>query len=213
MSDPLSEELEKSDLELWSRIAARGDANAFACLFDRHASTIYNYAFRRCGDWSTAEEIVAMTFLETWRRRQSVTFDGDSARPWLLGVATNVLRNSWRSRRRFRVAVERLAGRSTEAVWEEDEIVRRLVADQTREVLAEAIERLSRRQRDVVWLCLVEDATYREAAESLGIPVGTVRSRLSRARQQLRGDSALELFWVTGHGIGSDDTPVSRKTT
>lgn len=201
-------------MELWKRVAERDDADAFAWLFDRHASTMYNYAFRRSGDWSVAEEIVAITFLEAWRRRSAVDFEGDSARPWLLGVATNVLRNFWRSRRRYGAAVDRLAGIGSEAVWEEDELVSRLTAEQTRKVLAEAIRRLPSRYRDVVWLCLVEEATYQEAAEALVVPIGTIRSRLARARRKLQADPALEPFWVSGHDIGDSPTaPTPRKTT
>ena len=201
---------ETSDVELWKRVAERDDVDAFACLFDRHASTIYNYAFRRNGDWSAAEEIVAVTFLEAWRRRGVVALDGDSARPWLLGVATNALRNLWRTRRRYGAAVDRLAGIGSEAVLEEDELVSRITAERTQEVLAEAIRRLPKRHQDVVWLCLVEEVTYREAAEALDVPVGTIRSRLARARRRLQADPALELFRPYGH---DRDDPPTRPTT
>ena len=190
-----------SDQDEWNRVATASDPDAFAILFDRHAKTIYNYAFRRCGDWSMAEEIVAVTFLEAWRKRGGVELEQLSARPWLLGVATNVLRNFLRARRRYRVAVDRLAGWDTEVPWDDDEIADRLDAEKTAAVLRRAIGQLPKRQQDVVWLCLVEENSYREASEALGIAVGTVRSRLSRARSTLRSDGALELFWRAGHDI------------
>jgi RNA polymerase sigma-70 factor (ECF subfamily) len=190
-----------SDLDEWNRVATASDPDAFAILFDRHAKTIYNYAFRRCGDWSMAEETVAVTFLEAWRKRGGVELEQLSARPWLLGVATNVLRNFMRARRRYRAAVDRLAGWDTEVQWDDDEIAARLDAEQTAAVLRRAIGQLPKRQQDVVWLCLVEEHSYGEASEALGIAVGTVRSRLSRARSTLRSDGELERFWRAGHDI------------
>jgi RNA polymerase sigma-70 factor (ECF subfamily) len=199
LTDAVGDDVEASDLELWTLVAAESDPSAFALLFDRHAAVVYNYAFRRCGDWSTAEEVVAVTFLEAWRKRGGVCLDGESARPWLLGVATNVLRNLSRARRRYRSAIQRLAGTAAGPPWAEDELVARIDAERAARALGDAIGRLPKRQRDVVWLCLVEEASYREAAESLRVPVGTIRSRLSRARHQLRGDVELEPFWDTGH--------------
>lgn len=190
-----------SDLNEWNRIATGNDPDAFAILFDRHARTIYNYAFRRCGDWSMAEEVVAVTFLEAWRKRGSVQLEQPSARPWLLGVATNVMRNFARTRRRYSAVVERLAGSEPELQWNDDEIAARLDAQQATAILQRAIRRLPKRQQDVVWLCLVEDNSYKEAGEALGTKVGTVRSRLSRARDALRNDHELEPFWRDGHDI------------
>jgi RNA polymerase sigma-70 factor (ECF subfamily) len=190
-----------SDLNEWNRIATANDSDAFAILFDRHARTIYNYAFRRCGDWSMAEEVVAVTFLEAWRKRGDVELEQLSARPWLLGVATNVLRNFARTRRRYSAVVERLAGSEPELQWNDDEIAARLDAQQATAILQRAIRRLPKRQQDVVWLCLVEDNSYKEAGEALGIKVGTVRSRLSRARDALRNDHELEPFRRDGHDI------------
>src|SRR5712691_12221724 len=98
---------EPTDSALWQRPAA-GEAAAFGTLFERHARTVYNYCFRRTGDWSQAEELTAIVFLEAWRRRRQVHLVRDEALPWLLGVATNVIRNYRRSQRRYRAALERL---------------------------------------------------------------------------------------------------------
>src|ERR1043165_7687516 len=84
---------ELTDAALWQRAAA-GDTGAFGTIFERHATTVYNYCFRRTGNWAQAEELTAIVFLEAWRRRTQVQLERDEAIPWLLGVATNVLRNS-----------------------------------------------------------------------------------------------------------------------
>jgi RNA polymerase sigma factor (sigma-70 family) len=206
----VNRDADRDDRELWARIAA-DDGDAFGAVFDRHARSVYNYAFRRAGDWSQAEEIVALTFLEAWRRRGEVQLDGDSARPWLLGVATNVLRNWSRARRRYASALERLAVADLDPGWNENEIVDRVAAERTATVLSAAIGRLPHRQRDVVWLCLVEDQTYQDAATALGIPVGTVRSRLSRARERLRRDPDLEQMWRSGHDTDDEPTATRRQ--
>ena len=78
-----------TDRELWRRAVA-GERDAFAELYDRHADAIYNYCFRRCADWSAAEDLTAVVFLEAWRKRRGVAFDReDAVLPWLYGVAGN----------------------------------------------------------------------------------------------------------------------------
>ena len=108
-----------------------GDPVAFALLYDECVRPVYNHAFRLTGDWNAAEEVVAVTFLEAWRLRSRVEPIGGSLRPWLLGIATNV----------------------------------------------------------VIALCVWAGLDYAATAEALGIPVGTVRSRLARARRKLAGDA------------------------
>ena len=89
--------------------ARAGDADAFGAVFDACAKSVYNHAFRLTGDWSAAEEIMAMTFLEAWRGRNAIAADGGSLRPWLLGIATNLARGQRRAARRHRTALARLA--------------------------------------------------------------------------------------------------------
>jgi DNA-directed RNA polymerase specialized sigma24 family protein len=71
-------------------------------LFDRHSRTVYNYCFRRTADWSVAEDLTSVVFLETWRRRCQVRMQTGSLLPWLYGVATNLLHNHRRALRRHR---------------------------------------------------------------------------------------------------------------
>ncbi|NUW36509.1 hypothetical protein HTZ77_34650 [Nonomuraea sp. SMC257] len=77
-----------TDAELWRR-AVDGDTEAFGVIFDRHARAVYNHCFRRTADWSEAEDITSVVFLEAWRRHGELSPERDSALPWLLGVANN----------------------------------------------------------------------------------------------------------------------------
>jgi RNA polymerase sigma-70 factor (ECF subfamily) len=85
-----------------------GDPDVFRDLFDEHVRSVYNHAFRLTGNWSTAEDVVSLTFLEAWRLRERVDGDGGSLRPWLLGIATNVARNIRRAARRHDLTLARL---------------------------------------------------------------------------------------------------------
>ena len=87
-----------------------GDPEAFGMLFDDYARAVYNLAFRLTGNWSTAEEVVSLTFLEAWRLRGRVAQAGGPLRPWLLGIAVNVTRNLTRAARRHQAALSRLPG-------------------------------------------------------------------------------------------------------
>src|SRR5215467_7523213 len=94
-------------MSLCARIQA-GDPDALRVLFDENARSVYNHGFRLTGNWSTAEEIMALTFLEAWRLRARIEVDRESLRPWLLGIATNIARNTARAARRHRTAIARL---------------------------------------------------------------------------------------------------------
>src|SRR5712691_10943477 len=98
--------MEPDDSTLWSR-ARSGDRAAFGTLFERHANAIYNYCFRRLGDWATAEDLLSIVFLEAWRRRDK-DLPPDKVLPWLYGIATNVVRNQTRSERRYAAALKRV---------------------------------------------------------------------------------------------------------
>jgi RNA polymerase sigma-70 factor (ECF subfamily) len=171
-----------SDESLWQN-GGSGDGRAFSELYERHSQTIYNYLFRRLADWSEAEDLTAVVFLEAFRRRREVVIVEGKVLPWLYGVATNVLRNRrralWRQRRLL--AQLEVQPRETAAP---DAAARAEAAAQMRGVLEE-IGRLPRPQQDVVALCVWSQLTYEEVAVALGVPVGTVRSRLSRARAAL----------------------------
>lgn len=168
-----------------------GESSAFAELFDDYARAVYNHAFRLTADWSTAEDVMATTFMEAWRLRDRVDPEGGSLRPWLLGIATNTARNQHRSNRRYRAAAALPRRPSCPCP-----------TTPTRSPTGSTTGGASRPPsppsphcadpREVVALCLGEGLEYEAAAEALGIPVGTVASRLSRARRKLRALAADE---------------------
>ena len=172
-----------TDGALWDQ-AIGGDPAGFGVLFDRHARSVYNHCFRRTASWADAEELTSAVFLEAWRRRHEVRPIGDSALPWLLGVANNLLRNHRRSLGRSRAALIRLPAPGHQADPADDIVGRLADEEQMRRVL-DRVERLPRRHQEVLALCAWADLSYPEAAAVLGIPVGTVRSRLARARVRL----------------------------
>jgi RNA polymerase sigma factor (sigma-70 family) len=192
---------ERTDAELW----ARGDAAAFGLLFERHARAVYNHCFRGTADWALAEDLTSVVFLEAWRRRD-VRLANESALPWLLGVATNALRNGWRSRRRRAAALARLRP-ADEPDFAED-VESRLDDERAMRRVLDHVARLPRGEREVLALCVWDELSYEDAATALGVPVGTVRSRLSRARARLR-----ELGEASGHEPAGNQAALAREET
>ena len=181
-----------SDPVLWDR-ARHGDTAAFGELFERHAKPIYNYCFRRTADWAIAEDLTSTTFLIAWRSVGRESLQAESALPLLYGIATNALRNRKRSVRRGRDAFARLPlARIAEPDFA-DEAVQRADDAAAMRSLLELFARLPQREQDVLALCEWSDLSYDDAATALGVPIGTVRSRLARGRNRLR-----ELVAATG---------------
>jgi RNA polymerase sigma factor (sigma-70 family) len=176
----------EADSRLWRR-AQEGNAEAFGDLFDRHAPAIYRYCFRRTADHALAEDLTSITFLEAWRRQKES--NPEQVLPWLYGIATNVIRNQRRSRLRYRRALKRLPHlRPDDGVA--DEIDSRLDADQRMSDILERVKRLPAIERDVLALCIWQGLTSSDAAKVLGVPEGTVRTRLLRARTHLEGSGS-----------------------
>jgi RNA polymerase sigma-70 factor (ECF subfamily) len=177
----------ESDRELWQRVR-KDDREAFAFLFDRYADSVYNYCFRRSADWAAAEDIVSSVFVEAWRRRADLEITSESGRllPWLLGVATNLLRSRNRSASRLARALLRKRHRthSYEPDFADDAVARMADEQQMRAVLA-SVRSLPQAELDALALYALAGLSYEEVAAALGVPVGTVRSRLSRARARL----------------------------
>jgi RNA polymerase sigma factor (sigma-70 family) len=190
--------MEPSDSDLWARSRA-GDRDAFGALFARHARLIYNYCFRRVGDWVTAEDLLSVVFLEAWRRRDK-ELPPDKVLPWLYGIATNVVRNQRRSERRYLAALCRMPMLQGEPDFVEDS-EQQLDDQQQAQLALILLRKLAWREQDVFFLCGVMELSYEDAALALDVPVGTVRSRLSRARARLR-----ELDSGFGHEQGESTT-------
>ncbi|MEU8922424.1 RNA polymerase sigma factor [Kitasatospora sp. NPDC048545] len=180
-------------MELSQRARLRaGDQDALGELFDEHAPAVYGYALRTLGDWAAAEDVVSLTFLEAWRLRGKLHEGDDDLRPWVFGIATNVLRNTARAARRHRAAISRLAEREPVPDFA-DELVSRIDDGAQLAAVRRALPGLRRSEREVFRLCVWVGLDYASAAQALGVPVGTVRSRLSRARARLRSLAEDEL--------------------
>ncbi|CAM5586180.1 Sigma-70 family RNA polymerase sigma factor OS=Streptomyces chartreusis OX=1969 GN=CP983_33020 PE=3 SV=1 [Streptomyces chartreusis] len=153
----------------------------FARLYDRYAPDIHRYATRRLGE-TAADDITADTFLTAFRIRARYDRTRPSARPWLYGIAANLIGKQRRAEVRALRALARTGHDPVAASWVEDTDSR--VAAQG--PLADALASLSAGDRHVLLLVAWADLTYQEVAEALDLPVGTVRSRLNRARRKVR---------------------------
>jgi RNA polymerase sigma factor (sigma-70 family) len=171
------------DAELAAQIRSN-PRQVFGQLFEQHATTIYNYCFRQTASWEAAEDLSSTVFLEAWRSRDRLVVQSDSVLPWLYGIAANVCRRQRRTRLRRWRALQRLPP-DTDQPDPADDIAGR-IDDERRmaEVLA-VLDRLPAGERDVVALVVWEELDYQSAAAALDIPIGTVRSRLNRARRRL----------------------------
>lgn len=156
----------------------------FALLFDRHAGVIYRYAAQRLGD-DIADDVMSETFLVAFERRSSYDTTVGDARPWLLGIATRLLRKharveavAWRG-----MAADLAAQVAPDFI---EQAGSRIDAERLTRRLAKALRRLSDADRDTVLLYAWADLSYTAIATAMDVPVGTVRSRLNRARRQLR---------------------------
>jgi RNA polymerase sigma factor (sigma-70 family) len=172
-----------SDQIRWARARA-GDADAFGALFERHVQDVYRFCFWRTADAALAEDLTSAVFLETWRHKGGTELSASSLLPWLLGVAANLLRNHRRSLRRREAALRRLPTLAAEPDFADDTSARLDAEAAMRAVLA-VVNDLPERDREVLMLCGWADLSYAEAAGALGIPIGTVRSRLAKARKRL----------------------------
>lgn len=174
----------ESDAALWLE-AVSGTEHAFVIIFDRYRARIFRAAYRRTGDVGQAEEAVAIVFFEVWRLRQRVRIVDGSLLPWLLAVTTRVSFNLSRSRRRYARMIAQLpppADQVDHSIGVDEQIDNRGRAV----ALTSALASLSSGDRAVVELCLMEELPLAAAAAALDLPVGTVKSRLHRARRQLR---------------------------
>ena len=165
-------------------MASWDDPSAFAALFDRHARVVQRFVTGRAAP-NDIDDLVSETFVAAFRSRKRYDRRYDDARPWLLGIAANVLRHHYRAearrRRRPRSSrAEELAGDHAEGV------ASGVAARSGWEHVVRALSQLDDRYREVLLLTASADLTYEEMARALDVPVGTVRSRVARGRRQLR---------------------------
>ena len=164
--------------------SSRQEPELFAVLFDRHAPHIYRYLARRVGR-QVADDLVAETFLAAFAKRDRYDLGHHDARPWLYGIATNLVNQQRRDEvRQYRIKQASTA--EPEVPGPAERVAADVTAQAMRPLLTAALAALAAGDRDVLLLIAWEQLTYREVSRALGIPVGTVRSRLNRARRKVR---------------------------
>jgi RNA polymerase sigma factor (sigma-70 family) len=174
---PSDEDLVRRSLE---------DPALFGVIFDRHFATIYGYLARRVGV-VVADDLASQTFVVAFERRASLQPHQGGARPWLYRIATNLLGNQRRMEQRLldtaaRVGRQSLTDLSLEAASAEQCALGNIKLQEA----ATALSGLDPAHREVLFLHLWAELSYEEMAVALDIPIGTVRSRLSRARRAAR---------------------------
>jgi RNA polymerase sigma-70 factor (ECF subfamily) len=191
-----------SDADIIER--SRVTPEAFAELFDRHARVVSAFVVRRVGRVE-AEDIVSDTFLTAFRRRHDYDVSAASAKPWLFGIAVRLIRHHraaeaahWRS------IVSAARDVSAHGEGGIDDADARADAEAAVKAITPALRRLSAADRETLQLYAWADLTYEEVAAALGIPVGTVRSRLNRVRRRIGAAvQELELREEGRHGTAT----------
>jgi RNA polymerase sigma factor (sigma-70 family) len=170
-------------------LCSRHEPEAFSALFTRHAPTIQRYVTRRLGP-DAADDVVAETFLLAFRQRGSYDLARADALPWLYGIATNLIGRLRRDEVRLYRALARTGADFVTAPFATapftDQVDSAVTAGMATRRLAAALARLPAAYRDPLLLVAWGDLSYEETAVALGVPKGTVRSRISRARARLR---------------------------
>jgi RNA polymerase sigma-70 factor (ECF subfamily) len=174
----------------------------FGTIFDRHASVLHRYLVRRIGV-GDADTIVGEVFLIAFEKRARYDFDRPTARPWLYGIATNLVAKHHRREARRLRATARLAAQQPPPTDVADGVAAIVDAADQWPRIAEAVARLPAGERDALLLHVWEGLSYDDVAAALDVPVGTVRSRINRARRRLREPA--------GSGGGVDDESNARR--
>ena len=165
--------------------ASLHEPQRFAHLFDRHAQAVYRYAASRVRS-GEVDDVVSETFMVAFRSRVRYDSAYEGARPWLLGIATNVLRQHRRSEIRRLARLRAFVHTPDPGLDPADSASAAVDGAAESDRVLRAVARLDDRYRDVLLLAASADLSYEEIARALGLPVGTVRSRLARWRERLR---------------------------
>ncbi len=176
-----------SDRDLVRVMRLRG-SRAFDALFYRHAPSVRAYAASLLDSPRDVDDVLQDVFVIAWSKIEAKRMLGDSVLPWLLVTTRNVAQNTNRARgRRRAVPLEDAEPKA------EDNVEQSVVAAETSRVLESALSKLNKLDRRIVELCLVEGLTYKEAARATRTTTSTIRNRLSRSRQMLRGEIIAEM--------------------
>lgn len=176
-----------SDAEIIS--ASLVDPECFGLLFDRHFQAVFSYAVRSIGV-TDGQDIASEVFVQAFKSRHRFDLTYRSARPWLLGIASNLVSNRYRSFERRNRAYHRAVGRTGDVAEFESDVADRVDASTHAARAREALAGLRPPERIVVSLFVFGGLSYREIAQVLGLREGTVKSRLSRGRANLRNTLA-----------------------
>lgn len=170
--------------------ARSGNSAAFGVMFDAHRDRVFGHALRLVQSAHDAEDVTAVVFLEAWRRRDAVRVVDGSIIGWLLVTTNYTARNAHRTRRRYDEMLRRIpiAGDADDHA---DEVGARIDGEERTATIRDAFSRLSKKDQDVITLCVLEELSIAQAAQTLGVPQGTVKSRLSRAKQKLASETGL----------------------
>ena len=182
------------EIEAWLRAAQRGGVEAFNRLVEHYQRQVYNVCYRTLGNTEDAADATQEAFLGAYRGLASFRGAPDGFRPWLLRIAVNACYDQLRRRKRRPAESLEGLGRDADA---DAHLAERLsdpaptpeqqaLTRETARGIEAALARLSPDQRLTVVLCDVQGLSYDEAAQVMAVELGTVKSRLSRARAQLR---------------------------
>jgi RNA polymerase sigma-70 factor (ECF subfamily) len=166
--------MQQSDEELF-RLMRKGNQQAFADLYERREPGLFRYAVYMCGSETIAEEVAHEVFIQLMNARMNFDDQRGTLEGWMFGVARNLVRAALRKSR-----VEEPVDRAIE-----DDILGGIISSEASELVRNAVRDLPARYREVVVLCDLEERSYEDASQLIGCPVGTVRSRLHRARALL----------------------------
>ena len=181
--------MDRADRDSDAISASHGTPASFAAIFDRHFDAVHAYLQRRIGR-DLADELASETFLIAFDRRAGYDVTRPDARPWLFGIATNLLHRHRRLERRQLRAYARSAADPVLDAFEG--VDARIDASSMRRELVDALAGVPAEELDALLLFAWADFSYAEVGEALAIPTGTVRSRLSRARRRLRAALAVD---------------------
>jgi RNA polymerase sigma-70 factor (ECF subfamily) len=162
------------------------DPVQFGVIFDRHATALRRYLVRRLGP-DDADGTLSEVFRIAFEKRSNYDLSRPMARPWLYGIATNLVAKHRRGEARRLHAIARLAAQRAPSTDLADEVGRAVDAAAAWARVADAVASLPQPERDALMLHVWEGLSYEEVATALDIPIGTVRSRLNRARGRLAG--------------------------
>ncbi|MBO9625566.1 MAG: sigma-70 family RNA polymerase sigma factor [Microbacterium sp.] len=167
---------------------------AFAELFDRHARAVNAFATYRVGRHA-AEDVLSETFLVAFRRRADFDLAAESASPWLLGIASRLIRRHRAvEAKHWRSFVASAPGADHSSLGGLDEAMSRVDAEREVATLKGRIAALAPKDRETLLLYAWQGLSYEEIAAALGVPVGTVRSRLNRVRRRLDPQRRMQEF-------------------